>query len=116
MGYPDRPVVNVSYADAVAFCRWASTKFGAPVRLPTEAEWDYAAGNRTLGLVYGDAAEWVSDFYSKNYFEVSPLTNPAGPSAGTKHVIRGTGQHRNSRGPEEHSDQIGFRIVIGTYN
>jgi serine/threonine protein kinase/class 3 adenylate cyclase len=113
-GYPDRPVVNVSYADAVAFCRWASTRFGAPVRLPTEAEWDYAAGNRTLGLVYGDGSEWVSDFYSKNYFEVSPITNPIGPSTGTKHVIRGTGQHRNSRGPEEHSDQIGFRIVIGT--
>jgi len=57
MGYPDRPVVNVSYSDAIAFCRWASAKFGAAVRLPTEAEWDYAAGNRTLGLVCGDRWE-----------------------------------------------------------
>jgi len=114
MGYPDRPVVNVSHSDAIAFCKWASTKFGAAVRLPTEAEWDYAAGNRNLGLVYGDRWEWVLDFYSKNYFEVSPVINPAGPSTGIKRVIRGTGQHRTSRAPEEHSDQIGFRIVIGT--
>jgi class 3 adenylate cyclase/formylglycine-generating enzyme required for sulfatase activity len=112
MGYPDRPVVNVSYNDAIAFCRWASTKFGAPVRLPSEAEWDYAAGNSPLGLTYGDGWEWVSDFYSKNYFEVSPVKNPAGPSTGTKRVIRATGQHRTSRDPEEHSDQIGFRIVV----
>jgi serine/threonine protein kinase/class 3 adenylate cyclase len=112
MGYPDRPVVNVSYRDAVAFCRWASTKLGAAVRLPTEAEWDYAAENSTLGLAYGAGWEWVSDLYSKNYFEVSPVKNPAGPTTGTKRVIRGTGQHRTSRDPEEHSDQIGFRIVI----
>jgi formylglycine-generating enzyme required for sulfatase activity len=116
MGYPDQPVVNVSYPDAVAFCRWASTRFGVAVRLPTEAEWDYVDGNRNLGLVYGDGWEWVSDFYSKNYFEVSPVTNPAGPSIGTRRVIRGAGQHRGSRDPDEHSDQIGFRIVIGTYN
>jgi formylglycine-generating enzyme required for sulfatase activity len=112
VGYPDRPVVNVSYTDATAFCRWASTKFGATVRLPSEAQWDYAAANSTLGLTYGDGFEWVSDLYSKNYFEVSPVKDPTGPSTGTKRVIRGAGQHRAANDPEEHSDQIGFRIVV----
>lgn len=37
------PVVNVSLADAQAFCRWLSEKEGARYRLPSEAEWQWAA-------------------------------------------------------------------------
>ena len=36
------PVVNVSWHDAVEFCRWLSTLEGQSYRLPTEAEWEYA--------------------------------------------------------------------------
>ncbi len=42
-GRGDRPVVNVSWEDAVAYTRWLSTQTGALYRLPTEAEWEYAA-------------------------------------------------------------------------
>ena len=38
----EHPVVNVTWNDAVAFCRWLSKKEGACYRLPTEAEWEYA--------------------------------------------------------------------------
>ncbi len=37
------PVVNVSWYDALVFCRWASDLTGKQVHLPSEAEWEKAA-------------------------------------------------------------------------
>jgi len=38
------PVVHVSWNDATEYCKWLSRQTGQTYRLPTEAEWEYAAG------------------------------------------------------------------------
>ena len=48
-------------------------------------------GKSPYGLYHmaGNAAEWVSDWYDREYYQTSPERNPAGPESGEKRVIRG---------------------------
>ena len=56
-----KPVEQVSWNDAVAFCKAASEKSGRTVRLPTEAEWEYAcrSGSQTR-FSFGDKDRYVN--------------------------------------------------------
>lgn len=71
----------------------------------------------------GNAREWVADWYSPVYNVENPVADPLGPDMGQKKSVRGSSYadsanmtiaaHRFSLDPEETSEDLGFRCVIG---
>ncbi len=73
---PAKPVVGVSWYEAVAYCQWLSAKTSWTYRLPTEAEWEKAARG-TDGRRYPWGSDW--DTTKCNNSEKGPKrTTPVG--------------------------------------
>ena len=64
--FSSKPVVNVSWYDCQTFIRDLNAKTGRKFRLPTEAEWEYAARGGSLSRHYGFSGG--NDMYSAMWF------------------------------------------------
>ena len=83
--HPRMPVVGVSWNDAEAYCRWLGQRLKRPVRLPTEAEWEWAArAGRDVAYPWGDAPPESLTDYAKRWqdgpevVDAYPSTHPWG--------------------------------------
>ena len=116
----DLPVERVTWNDCQEFCKKCA-QLGLPVQLPTEAQWEYAcragstgayasildamawyngdSGTHPVGTLkpnaaglydmHGNVWEWCADWYGE--YPSESVTDPVGPSTGSRRVFRGGG-------------------------
>ncbi len=85
-GRGNRPVINVSWNDATAYTKWLSNQTGKTYRLPTEAEWEYAAraGTETKYWWGNDVGKNRANCYGDYCGDSFKYTSPVGSFSSNK--------------------------------
>jgi len=128
------PVVNVSWEDAMLFCRWLTDKEaqsgklqpGEAYRLPTSAEWDAAVGLPSRPAASGPASapvfpwgvSWPPPLQLENYGEKLgvdrfPQTAPVGSFAANAHGLHDLGGNVREWCLDSFSGSENLRVLRG---
>jgi formylglycine-generating enzyme required for sulfatase activity len=96
-GYGKNPAITMSFYSAEIYCKWLSIKTGKKYRLPTEAEWEYAArGNTTTPYFFkGSPKKYTRENWWNGIFGVD-----------TANINTYTVYLENSNGRPKTSDQV----------
>jgi formylglycine-generating enzyme required for sulfatase activity len=125
-GRNNRPVINVSWEDAVAYTDWLSEQTGHTYRLPSEAQWEYVARAGTeTDYWWGNEIDKEKANYDLNIGKTSPVDsfkpNPYGlyDTVGNVWEWCADSWHKNYKGAPtdgsvwEKDGDNSLRVVLG---
>ncbi len=75
-----QPVVKVTWYGAISYCLWLSEKTGKKYRLPTEAQWEYAARGGTTHKYAGSSNPNDVACYYENTRQICPVRSSRRPN------------------------------------
>jgi formylglycine-generating enzyme required for sulfatase activity len=108
-GMGSHPAITMTYHAAETFCRWLSKETGKNYRLPTEAEWEYAARGGTQTPYYFPGNP--KDFYGKGFWR--KLFGNKNPDI-SKYIIYEANSLGKTHTPEEvEANPLGLKNMLG---
>ncbi len=108
-GSGSRPAITMTHYGAETFCQWLSKKTGKTYRLPTEAEWEYAArgGTETPYFFPGNPKKFSNEGFWRKFFD-------ADTSVINTYVIYANNSKNRSQEPSSvKANPFGLKNMLG---